>query len=125
MRLVSLPDKDRRLIRNSFIDITERKHSEEALRASEARYRHLYESMADAYVMVDMEGRIIEYNEAYKTMLGYEDGELVSLTYQDLTPEKWHTIEDAIVEKEVLKRGVTPFTKKNIERKTVRFSRLN
>jgi PAS domain S-box-containing protein len=38
-------------------------------------------------------------------MLGYTADELSKLTYQDLTPHKWHSMESEIVEKQILKRG--------------------
>ena len=43
-----------------LIDITDSKQAEEALRASEARYRTLHESMRDAFIRVDMHGQNLE-----------------------------------------------------------------
>ena len=48
--------------------------------------------MMDAFVLVDMAGRIQETNHAYQVMLGYNDEELKNLTPMDLTPEKWHAL---------------------------------
>ena len=48
-------------------DITARKEIAELLQESEAKYRRLHESMRDAFVSVDMDGFIQEYNEAYRT----------------------------------------------------------
>jgi two-component system, cell cycle sensor histidine kinase and response regulator CckA len=101
----------------TFNDITERKRDEEALESSETSFRRLYESMADAYVKTDLEGRIREYNQSYKMMLGYEDEELWSLTYKDLTPEKWHAFEDEMVAKEVLIKGATSIYEKEYRKK--------
>jgi PAS domain S-box-containing protein len=101
----------------SWYDITERKMAEEALRASEIKYRTLYTSMMDAFVSVDMEGRLIEFNDLYQNMLGYAPEELYSLTYRDLTPPKWHTMEAEIVEKQILKRGYSEvYEKENIRK---------
>jgi len=86
-------------------DITERKMAEEALRLSEKKYRKLHESMRDGFVFVNMEGRILEFNEHYQNLLGYDSEELHELTYIELTPEKWHAYEKEIVEKQIIARG--------------------
>ncbi|MCE9613591.1 MAG: PAS domain S-box protein [Lentisphaerae bacterium] len=87
------------------IDITERRQVEVSLRASEAKYRRLHESMTDAYVCVDMQGRVIEWNRAYLEMVGYGDADLRGLTYAELTPAKWHAMEERIVQEQILPRG--------------------
>ena len=86
-------------------DITERKRAEDAVSESEARYRRLYESMMDGYVLVGMDGRILKCNESYRVMTGYEPEELLGLTYRDLTPGKWHDIHQQFIERQVLSRG--------------------
>jgi PAS domain S-box-containing protein len=98
-------------------DITERNQAQEALKASEAKYRRLHDTMRDAFVSVDMCGKIIEFNEAYRKMLGYEPHELLKLTYKDLTPEKWHAVEDAIVEKQILHLGYSDLYEKEYLKK--------
>ncbi len=81
---------------------TERKRAEEALQKSELKYRMLHETMTDAFVLMDMSGRILECNRTYREMLGYTEDELLNLTYLDITPEKWHAIEARIVQEEIL-----------------------
>jgi two-component system, cell cycle sensor histidine kinase and response regulator CckA len=98
-------------------DITERKRVEEALRQSEAKYRRLHESMRDAFASVDMAGWIQEANLAYQAMLSYSEEELRGLTYQDLTPEKWHAFEESIVKEQLLVRGYTDVYEKEYRRK--------
>ncbi len=98
-------------------DITDRNQAQEALKASEAKYRRLHDTMRDAFVCVDMEGTINEFNEAYWKMLGYEPHELLTLTYKDLTPEKWHALEDTIVEKQVIPLGYSdPYEKEYLRK---------
>ena len=98
-------------------DISERKKAQEALRISEERYRNLYEGMMDAFVSVDMEGRILHCNKAYERMLGYPLEELQKMTYRDLTPRKWYDFETEIIEKQVLPRGYSEIYDKEYIRK--------
>lgn len=98
-------------------DVTERRHAEDALRESESKYRRLHESMRDGFVFVSMSGKVKEYNETYRAMLGYEQGELDKLTYMDLTPEPWHALEQAIVEEQVIPRGYSEVYEKEYRRK--------
>jgi PAS domain S-box-containing protein len=88
-----------------FINAIVHKRMHDALQDSETKYRRLNESMTDAFVVANMEGLILEFNGAYKNMLGYDDKELRALTLLELTPEKWHSMESIIVEEQILKRG--------------------
>ncbi|MCX7009868.1 MAG: PAS domain S-box protein, partial [Kiritimatiellaeota bacterium] len=105
------------LVSGTFQDITERKRAEEKLRASEERYRLLHESMMDAFVSVNMDGRIVEFNLVYQAMLGYTAEELRQLIYTDLTPEKWHTMEAKLVTEQIIPRGFSDVYEKEYRRK--------
>ncbi|MEI6225219.1 MAG: PAS domain S-box protein [Deltaproteobacteria bacterium] len=98
-------------------DITESKRAEQALARSEARYRGLFDSLMDGFVVVGMDGVIRESNEAYRKMLGYPAEELAQMTYQDLTPERWHPVEARIIEEQVLRRGYSEVYEKEYRRK--------
>lgn len=95
----------RKCLLESFINIKERKQAEEALRASETKYRQLHDSMMDAFISIDMDGRIEEYNEPFLNMLGYTLDEILELNENDLTPDKWHAFQSDIIAKQVLARG--------------------
>jgi PAS domain S-box-containing protein len=101
----------------SALDITEAQRAEQALRDSEAKYRRLHESMTDAFVGVDMAGRITEFNPAYQAMLGYTAEELRRLSYLELTPEGWHAFEARIVAEQILPRGYSDVYEKEYRRK--------
>ena len=73
--------------------------------------------MLDGYVRVDIEGKLIEYNKSYRDMLGYPDEELKNLSYIDITPTKWHDIENDIVNKEILSKGYSGIYQKEYKRK--------
>jgi PAS domain S-box-containing protein len=101
----------------TVLEITERKQAEEALRQSETRYRMLHESLRDAFVQVAMDGRIVDCNEVYCQMLGYTRDEVHTLTYRDLTPERWHAFEDYIVQEQIIARGYSDVYEKEYRRK--------
>ena len=89
----------------------------QAAKRQEKSYRALYESMNDAFVRVDMAGRILEYNQCYREMLGYQPDELQQFTYQQLTPEKWREEEARIVAMQILPRGYSDVYEKEYIRK--------
>ncbi|RQD82192.1 MAG: PAS domain S-box protein, partial [Methanocalculus sp. MSAO_Arc2] len=65
-------------------DITDRKAAEEALRASEERYRDLFEKANVLIQSVDDKGRFVFVNETWKEKLEYTDEDLQSLTLFDI-----------------------------------------
>ncbi len=58
-------------------DVSERKRMQETLRESEEKLRFMFESMGDAIVVIDLEGKITEVNERLIAMSGYESREEV------------------------------------------------
>lgn len=97
--------------------LVEQKGIDEKLRVSDQRYRALYQSMRDAFVLVDMKGRIRECNAAFQSMLGLSDEELRQQTYEDLTPSRWHEFEKRIVKEQILPFGFSDVYEKEYKRK--------
>ena len=98
-------------------DITEYKKAEDALVESERRYHNLYNNLRDGFAAVDINGKITECNTAFIDILGYSIDELHSLTYDDITPKKWHDLERQILENQVKKRGYSDLYEKEYKRK--------
>ena len=97
-------------------DITARKQAEAALRQSEAKYRLLYEGMREAFVIADMEGRLMESNPAFEALVGYGHEEVARLHFADITPAKWRAV-DARAIRQVLRNGSSAVTEKEYIRK--------
>lgn len=104
-------------IQSIYHDISQRKQAEEALRLSEAKYRNLHETMRDAFVAADLQGRIQDFNPAFRKLTGYSAAELRNMSYRRLTPRKWHAAEAKILRDQVLARGYSDVYEKEYRRK--------
>ncbi|MGE5336483.1 MAG: PAS domain S-box protein [Gemmatimonadota bacterium] len=86
-------------LRGTVQDITERKHAEEALRASEQRFRGLVEQTADGIFVADREGNYTDVNRAGAQMLGYTSEEICRLSIADvIAPEEVARIPDEVAQ---------------------------
>jgi PAS domain S-box-containing protein len=71
-------------------DITASKHTEEALRESETRYRDLIESSYDLLQSIAPDGHFEYVNKAWFDKLGYTEAELPHLTLFDIVHSDFH-----------------------------------
>ncbi len=75
--VTSIHYKGKRAVLGNFMDITERKHAEEALRQSKEQLRKMFESVTDGILVIDLNGVITEVNQRTVEMHGYKSkGEL-------------------------------------------------
>ncbi|MBI2252881.1 MAG: PAS domain S-box protein [Armatimonadetes bacterium] len=98
-------------------NIAEFKKEQDELLEVKQRYYDLYNSIKDGTVVTDMRGNFIEANQAYLNLLGYTLEEIKHLTYQDITPQRWHEIEKKIVEEQIIKRGYSDLYEKEYIKK--------
>ena len=116
--LVPIKDDNNRVERLllGMVDVTEQKQAEQARQKSEKDYRELKEKSLDGYARMDMNGRFLEVNAAFERITGYTADDLLHLTYNDITPKKWHGKENFLLKK-LLKEGHTPLYEKEYFRK--------
>jgi|GEM_PF-1669730 len=66
-------------------DITERLQNEQRLRASEERFRLIFNQAAAGVARVSLDGRFVEINQRFCALLGYDREEMFGKTFQDIT----------------------------------------
>ncbi|MBK8033176.1 MAG: PAS domain S-box protein [Chloroflexi bacterium] len=70
-------------------DVTERKLAEDALRASEEKFRTFLEAAPIATVIANMQGRVVVVNQAAAELFGYERSELIGRSIGVLVSEEY------------------------------------
>ena len=78
-------------------DITERKRGEEALRASEGRWRRIFENSAIGIALTNRDGRFEITNSAYQKLIRYTEDELLNMTFLDVTVSNFQAQNWALV----------------------------
>ena len=71
------------------VEITARKESEQALRASQQMFQRLFESSPDALILADQGGGIVQANSRADLLFGWPAGGLVGRRVDDLMPERF------------------------------------
>jgi PAS domain S-box-containing protein len=95
------------------IDVTERKHAEEALREREAKIRRLVDSNIIGIFIWDFDGRVLEANDDFLRMVNYDREDLDSgrIRWADLTPPDWRDRNNARIEQQKSSGRFAPFEK--------------
>lgn len=98
--------------------LSELEQSEKALRESEARFRHLYDSNMLGIAFWKSSGVIEDGNDAYLDMIGYDRQELQSgkVRWQDLTPPEYAHLDKKGLEQLRATGICSPFEKEYIRR---------
>ena len=79
---------DGNLVRRAIFYAIERSHAAAALKRSESRFRALFTNAGIGVVLTDAQGRMVEANPAFLSMIGYSDQDLrgggfVEITHPD------------------------------------------
>jgi PAS domain S-box-containing protein len=95
------------------IDMSDHKRAKEALRESEAKIRRLVDSNIIGIFIWDFDGRILEANDEFLRMVGYDRADLLaeSIWWTDLTPPDWRDRNNARIEQQKGGGRFEPFEK--------------
>jgi PAS domain S-box-containing protein len=91
----------------------ERKRGEEALRESEAKIRRLVDANIIGIFIWDFDGRILEANDAFLHIVGYDHEDLVAgrIRWTDLTPPEWRDRDTRLIQQHKATGILPPFEK--------------
>jgi PAS domain S-box-containing protein len=92
-RIMPVRDADGKVARwfGTNTDISEQRKTEEALAASEGRFRALLDSASQGVVAVNESGRMVLVNAKTEEMFGYTRKELLGQPLEVLLPERYRT----------------------------------
>jgi PAS domain S-box-containing protein len=93
-------------------DVTERKKAEEVIRRQAEQYATVLATSLDGFWLVDLEGRLLDVNDAYCRMSGYSREELLELRIGDLEAIET-SVETASHIRSVVGSGVARFETKH------------
>lgn len=71
------------------IDITDRKHAEKALQASEKQNRSITQTATDAIISIDSDGIILSWNSAAEKIFGYSLSEMLNKNLSKILPAQY------------------------------------
>jgi len=101
------PAKEVRAVSIVSKDITKLKKESEA----ERRYHAIFEQSPNGILIIDTNGKIVEFNEMARRELGYSREEFAKLSLFDINPQSTKEIQDRI--REVLNKGSYEFEVKH------------
>jgi len=107
-------------------DVTEKIHAEQALRASESRFRKIFDSRMIGIFFWDKDGNINEANDFFLEQIRYSRQDLIDgkIRWTDITPPEYLHLDYAALQQIKVKGACDPFEKEYIRKDGTRFSVL-
>ena len=91
VRLVTLPCREQRQVRASFVIISGPKRIEQVIRDGEKHLKAVFDQSPISIALLDMRGRLIYSNMMLSNMIGYSGAELLEMRFTDFTyPDDLH-----------------------------------
>jgi len=107
-------------------DITERKQSEDAVIMAHERLRRFHDSNVIGIVIAAADGRIIEANDYYLTMIGFSRKEFQAgkINWRSITPPEWLAADEKAIVDALREESCPPYEKQYLLRNGTRIDVL-
>jgi PAS domain S-box-containing protein len=92
----------------TLIDMTDKKIAEEIQKASEEKYRHLFDNAPFSIVLLNSDGIIIDANSLAGNYIGYTKEDLIGKDFRELDLYSTKLLSLLIKKYEILRRGEKP-----------------
>jgi PAS domain S-box-containing protein len=70
----------------SWLDITDRKNSEEAIIQSESKYKSIFDLSPEVIILMDNKGKILDINNRAAELMGFSVDEIIGLSIMEFMP---------------------------------------
>ena len=101
----------------SFVDITDLKSAQAALRKTDALARRSWHDSGDCMMVLDRQGRILAWNDAATRLYGWSESEALQRDFQDLLPATRRNQALAMLEATSQDRSLVPAGGERIDKK--------
>lgn len=115
LSISSIKTGDTHLFSGFIRDITEKSRAEREIRASEYKFRTLFDNAIDAIIIHDSESRILEVNRAGCERLGYSRDELLTMSLKDFVHIDFRKLIPERIKK-IYNEGVATFESIHVRR---------
>src|SRR5438874_5463983 len=87
-------------VQGMFWDVTERIRADEAARRSDNRFRKLVQSSLIGVMVADLDGRILDANDAFLSIVGYSRDDLAAgrLRWDTITPPEHRATDERAIQ---------------------------
>jgi PAS domain S-box-containing protein len=105
-------------VQGIFWDVTERKQAEDARRLADARFRRLVESSLIGIVVSDAHGKILDANDAFLKLVGYDRDDMAAglVRWDTMTPDEYRPLDDLAIKQAQTTGSCTPWEKEYIHK---------
>jgi PAS domain S-box-containing protein/putative nucleotidyltransferase with HDIG domain len=107
-------------LRGVLVDFTELKTSEDALRASEEKFRSIIEQSSDGFMLANESGQLLEVNQAFEQIYGMTRQELLGKPFWEMT-KKLNYVDNRTPDPlGDAKKHLEEITQKEVDNQTIR-----